>query len=607
MNSLWTGVRWSRVLVWIMFLVSWGAQTAAVLAQGTVAVVDVRLFDGERAVAKTTVVFSEGKILAVGPDVAVPEGAEVVVGEGKTLLPGLIDAHTHSWGDALERAVVFGVTTQLDMFTDPRFLRQIQAPGSQDKSPARADMVSAGVLATAPGGHGTQFGVPIPTLTAADQAAGWVSDRVAEGSQFIKVVIEDGSLFGRAIPTLDREIVVAVIAEAKRHGLLTITHTHTLEGARMAIESGTDGLAHLFLDQVADEALLQLAKERGVFVVPTMTVLESVTGVASGKVLVDDARLAPFLTPAETVSLGKAFPSRGLKMAVVEETVRKLHAAGVPILAGSDAPNPGTTHGASLHREMELLVGAGLTPSAALRAATAAPADAFGLPDRGRIAVGKHADLVLVEGDPTADITATRAIVAVWKRGLPVERPKVSAQARKVAAAEAGAGKVQRRAGLVSDFENAVEAEYGFGWTASTDQFLGGKSVVDLGWTQTGAAESAGAMHIHGEIREGFAYPWAGAMFFPGSAPMEAANLGSIETLTFDVRGTGKFRVLFFAESLGQTPTQEVFESTDSWHTVHIDLTQVRNLKMDGFVAFLISAGSQPGEFELWVDNVAFE
>ena len=103
---------------------------------------------------------------------------------------------------------------------------------------------------------------------------------------------------------------------------------------------------------------------------------------------------------------------------------RALHDAGVPILAGSDAPNPGTTHGASVHRELELLVRAGLTPIEALRAATAAPADAFDLDDRGRIAAGLKADLVLVRGDATADVRATRDIEAIWKDGAPAERSR---------------------------------------------------------------------------------------------------------------------------------------------------------------------------------------
>ena len=94
----------------------------------------------------------------------------------------------------------------------------------------------------------------------------------------------------------------------------------------------------------------------------------------------------------------------------------------MPILAGTDAPNPGTAHGASIHRELELLVRAGLAPIEALRAATSAPAKAFSLLDRGRVAAGLRADLLLVHGDPTRDIRATRDIAAIWKTGHIVDR-----------------------------------------------------------------------------------------------------------------------------------------------------------------------------------------
>lgn len=99
-----------------------------------------------------------------------------------------------------------------------------------------------------------------------------------------------------------------------------------------------------------------------------------------------------------------------------------LSAAHVPILAGTDAGNPGTAPGASLHGELEYLVEAGLTPQQALVAATSAPATAFHLADRGRIAPGLRADLLLVNGDPTADIKATRDILAIWKTAASVDR-----------------------------------------------------------------------------------------------------------------------------------------------------------------------------------------
>jgi imidazolonepropionase-like amidohydrolase len=149
--------------------------------------------------------------------------------------------------------------------------------------------------------------------------------------------------------------------------------------------------------------------------------------VASGQSLVDDPRLAPYLTPDEVANLRRAFVARPEAPNRLEHafaTVRQLRAARVPILAGSDAPNPGTVHGASLHRELELLVAAGLKPVEALAAATSAPAKAFGLTDRGRIARGLRADLVLVQGNPGLDITATRDVLRIWKGGHPAERPE---------------------------------------------------------------------------------------------------------------------------------------------------------------------------------------
>jgi Amidohydrolase family len=150
-------------------------------------------------------------------------------------------------------------------------------------------------------------------------------------------------------------------------------------------------------------------------------------------------------------------------------TVRPAH---VPLLAGTDAPNPGTTHGASLHRELELLVKAGLTPVEALAAATSVPAKQFGLGDRGTIAPGKRADLVLVDGDPTADIRATRKIAGVWKLGLAVDRDAYRAELEKQRAEANRSAGVPRGAkpGLVSDFEDGrPSARFGAGWQVSTD------------------------------------------------------------------------------------------------------------------------------------------
>lgn len=391
------------------------------------AIVDVQIFNGVRMVKKGTVVVKDGRIVAFGPKVKPPKGAEVIAGSGATLLPGFIDAHTHTYGPALERALVFGVTTELDMFTDPGWARDLRAEQAATGAPHRADLRSAGLLATAPGGHGTQFGIQVPALTRPEQAQAWVDGRLAEGSDYIKIISEDGGAYGRQRPALDSATIAALIAAAHERGRRAVVHVTTRERARAALEAGADGLVHIFVDGEPEPGFAALAAKRKAFVVPTLSVSESATGVASGRGLTEDPRLAPYLTPDEVANLRRSFsapPGAPQRLEHAFEAVRQLRAARVPILAGSDAPNPGTTHGASLHREMEMLVAAGLKPVEALAAATSAPAKAFGLEDRGRIARGLRADLVLVKGNPGQDITATRDILRIWKAGRPVERPE---------------------------------------------------------------------------------------------------------------------------------------------------------------------------------------
>jgi imidazolonepropionase-like amidohydrolase len=143
---------------------------------------------------------------------------------------------------------------------------------------------------------------------------------------------------------------------------------------------------------------------------------------ASCAAVMSDSLLARYIRPSFGQRMTIPSKQSVSSCAGTAEAIRAMTSRGVPVLAGTDAPAPGQTYGASVHREMELLVRAGLTPSQALVAATSAPARAFDLTDRGRIAPNLRADLVLVEGDPTTDILHTRRIVKVWKRGVEATR-----------------------------------------------------------------------------------------------------------------------------------------------------------------------------------------
>jgi imidazolonepropionase-like amidohydrolase len=385
----------------------------------------VRVFDGDRT-SVGDVRVSDGRIVSVGAD-ADRCNAEVIDGKGKTLLPGLIDAHTHAYGNrALYQAVAFGVTTEIEMFGDPRRIRALREADARGERPREAALWSAGILATAPGGHGTEYGFPIPTLRTPEEADAFVAARVSEGSDFLKIVIDDGAWFrGKPNPTLDPATVLALVGAAHARGLLAVAHIGTQKDAQAAIDAGVDGLAHLFVDQPPDDGFAASVAAHHAFVIPTLGVLAVVTGAPDASTWADhDEAFAGLLDPSELERLHARFPltPAKAKLAHAEQTVAKLVALHVPVLAGTDARNPGVVHGASLHRELELLVHAGLTPTEALAAATSAPARSFRLEDRGRIAPGLRADLLLVEGDPTADVRATRRIVGVWRAGVRTPR-----------------------------------------------------------------------------------------------------------------------------------------------------------------------------------------
>jgi imidazolonepropionase-like amidohydrolase len=597
-------------------LCSWLAHAAATAAESVV-FRNVRVFDGSKTIPPTTVVVTDGVISGIGPDAKAPDGAKVVEGAGKTLLPGLIDCHTHCFtAEHLQQAVVFGVTTELDMFTDHAFAARTRSEQQAGKAQGRADLVSSGTLVTAPGGHGTEYGLPIPTITGPQEAQAFVDARIAEGSDYIKIIYDDGSELGITLKTINRPTLAAVIRAAHARQKLAVVHVHAREKARDALEEGVDALVHLFFDEPADEALVRLAVEKKAFVVPTLAVLESVSGKKAGASLANDPALKPFLSPADMRTLNASFPARAgaaEKQGIPAEAVAKLNAAGVPILAGTDCPNPGTAHGASLHRELELLVAAGLTPSQALAAATSLPAEKFHLADRGRIAPGLRADLLLVEGDPTADIKATRAILGVWKQGQAIDRAayraNVAKQTEQLANAKAAAPPPGSESGLVSDFERGkIQSAFGNGWSISTDVFVGGKSKADDAIVEGGAQNSKYALKISGIIEDRPQPRWAGAMFSPGPSPMAPANLSQKKAISFWAKGDGKtYSVMLFFQANGFAPSAKTFEAGAEWKKHRFELKDFDGCDGSGLMGVFFGGGANVGPFELQIDDVRIE
>lgn len=176
------------------------------------------------------------------------------------------------------------------------------------------------------------------------------------------------------------------------------------------------------------------------------------------------------------------------------------------------------------------------------------------------------------------------------------------------AAFEDGVAQVALTGGLISDFDDArmqtLQARTGT-WTPTTDALVGGGSTVQLQAVSPGASHSAGALHLHGEIASHSAWPWAGAMYHPGSAPMQAVDARALRELVFFARGDGRrYQVLLFSgESEGARPAMQGFVAASDWHQVRLPLTQFAGIDLGRLRAIAITAGAPEGEFELLVDQ----
>jgi imidazolonepropionase-like amidohydrolase len=401
------------------------------------------LFDGAESlpVENEVLVIEDGRIIRGGG--RLQRRAPVLDADGLAILPGLIDLHVHFGapvGDDLRRSqaalvwdyarqkpghrrafLAAGITSVRSVGDVIGVWRDIVNLKRRSASPGfRGPRVfTAGPLFTAPGGHPVATVFRQSGFVAAhaarevarpDAARSEVRRLAARGVDGIKAVYDSG---GGAFPRLDRAVLEAVADEAHSRGLWVAVHTASADEAREASLAGADTIEHGVTDgSVLDDQTIELMRSRKATYVPTLAVLEATAAlVATGE--------PPRGFPADPwEALVARFDRLGADplrtpMANVGAAAR----AGVRIGAGTDAQGAGMSFGESLHRELELLVRAGLSPSEALLAATREAAVALGVDDLGRATVGARADLVLVSGFPWESIADVRNVRAVVRAG----------------------------------------------------------------------------------------------------------------------------------------------------------------------------------------------
>jgi imidazolonepropionase-like amidohydrolase len=386
------------------------------------AIVGGRLIDGtgKPAIENAVVILKDGKIAAAGPaaSTAVPQGAQIVDAHGKSILPGLWEMHAHfeqvEWGPIY---LATGVTTARDVGNEREFIV------------AARDAIAAGhgigprlVMAGVVDGTGP-FSLGVIRVDTPEQARAQVQKYKAAGFQQIKIY-----------SSVKPEILKIVTAEAHRLGMTVTGHIPFGMNAIQGIEDGMDQINHveyltpLMVDpksQTIDpdapnvKKVIKLLLEHHIVVDDTLALMEvifhpldhPISGFEPGIL-----KVAPELREGlETIGTTppKAEQSAATFRAMVA-TVRVLHQAGVPIVAGTDQTVPGF----SLDREIELYVQAGFTPMEAIQAATLVPARAMGMEkDSGTIEAGKRADVILVDGNPLENISDIRKVSAVFAAG----------------------------------------------------------------------------------------------------------------------------------------------------------------------------------------------
>lgn len=361
------------------------------------------------------VVIRDDRIVAVGPDVRAPRGAVVVNAKGKALLPGFFDLHTH-WTPAgspnitpeiANAYIAAGVTTVNDFHQSP----ESWEPRRAWLATLAAPHVNFTARTSTPGGHGADWADVNTTkwVNTPEAARKAIRELAPYKPDFIKA-FADGWRYGMSADntSMDQATLSALVDEAHKHNWKVGTHTVTVDRGRIAGLAKVDVIAHSLQDREIDAEAIAAIKAGGSAYAPTLAVYEPVKPGQTPPANPDDPRYRQSLR----------------KFGFALHNAKALHDAGVTIALATDAGMPGTPHGSSTLREMELLVQAGLTPAEALIAGTANSAKVMGvLDDRGTIEPGKRADLVLVDGKPWEQISDVRRTVRVFIDGKQVHGP----------------------------------------------------------------------------------------------------------------------------------------------------------------------------------------
>jgi len=407
-----------------------GVQPAATRIK---AFVGARVIDGtDRApIDNGVIVVRDGRIVAVGPlgRVTIPPEAQRVTLTGKTVIPGLVNAHGHVGNTVgmeqghysaenvlrdLKTYAAYGVTTVYSLGDDQD--ASFKARDAQN-TPAldRARLFAAG---------------PVLAPKSPDEARTLVGGVAAMKADIVKIRVDDNL---GATPKMAPEIYKAVIDEAHKKGMRVAVHLFYLEDAKAVLDAGADFIAHSVRDVDVDDAFVAMLKRRDVCYCPTLMrevstfVYESTPSWFSDPLFLKHADMKavePLKEPARQAQMKTSRSAQRYKagLEVANRNLKKLSDAGVKIAMGTDTGPPARFQGYFELMELEMMAKAGLTPKQVLASATRDAARCQKLNDVGTLEANKWADFVVLDADPLADISNVRKINSVWIAGNTVAR-----------------------------------------------------------------------------------------------------------------------------------------------------------------------------------------
>ena len=396
-----------------------------------------------------TIVIRDGRIVTVGPsaNTSVPDGAEVVDYSGKTIIPGLISAHSHvgifvglmaaaenynrdSILRQLKQLEAYGVTTVMSLGLNGPLFYELRPELHAGRVPG-ADLFGADRGIGVMGGQPSAAVVPVADNQVsrpdgAEAARLAVREMAARKADMVKIWLDDA---GRSLPAkVTPEVYLAVIDEAHKNGLRVAAHIFDLDDAKAIVRAGVDIIAHGVRDKPVDAEFIDMMKARSLWYIATIVLDYSNFAFAEQPPWMREPFFQRALHPAVRALLDDpayrertlAQPATAKNRAAVttnKQNLKTLHDEGVQIALGSDSGVGLRIPGVAEHLELALMVEAGLTPMQAITIATSNAAAALKLVDRGTLAAGKLADLVVLDADPSSQIANTTKIHAVWHRG----------------------------------------------------------------------------------------------------------------------------------------------------------------------------------------------